>query len=78
LFYYIYIINFGKKLFKEKLRRNYKRIIAILLILIIIFNILENIKIDELKVYFIDVGQGDASLIITPENRTILIDRRWI
>lgn len=29
---------------------------------------------DELKVYFFDVGQGDASYIETPQHRQILID----
>lgn len=37
---------------------------------IIIFNILPK----DLKIYFIDVGQGDSTLIVTPRNKTILID----
>ena len=28
----------------------------------------------NLKIYFIDVGQGDSTLVVTPENKTILID----
>ncbi len=28
----------------------------------------------DLKIYFVDVGQGDCSLIVTPNNKTILID----
>ena len=29
----------------------------------------------ELYIFFIDVGQGDSTLIISPENKKILIDR---
>ncbi len=29
---------------------------------------------DQLKVHFIDVGQGDSALLITPDDQTILID----
>lgn len=28
----------------------------------------------NLRIYFIDVGQGDSSLIVTPNNKKILID----
>ena len=29
---------------------------------------------DTLSIYFLDVGQGDASIIITPENKVVMID----
>ncbi len=59
---------------KEKIKKILKKIIAFFLILCIIaqtFKILQN---GELRIYFIDVGQGDSSLIITPKNKVILID----
>lgn len=28
----------------------------------------------DLKLYFLDVGQGDASLLVTPHNKTVLLD----
>ena len=28
----------------------------------------------DLRIYFIDVGQGDSTLIITKQNKKILID----
>ncbi len=50
-----------------------KDMIAIVLIITIIFQIIKIIPSD-LKIYFIDVGQGDSTLIITPEHKKILID----
>ncbi|MCX6554638.1 MAG: MBL fold metallo-hydrolase, partial [Candidatus Aminicenantes bacterium] len=28
----------------------------------------------NLKIYFLDVGQGDCTLIVTPNNKAVLID----
>lgn len=58
---------------KIKLRRNKNKIKKILLILILILIIIKFIP-KNLKIYFIDVGQGDSTLIITPHNKKILID----
>ena len=38
------------------------------------FYFLNTLIQSNLKIYFIDVGQGDSTLIITPNNKKILID----
>lgn len=58
------------KLKNKKLRKN---LIAITLTIILIFQITKTLP-SKLKIYFIDVGQGDSTLIITPNHETVLID----
>ena len=71
--------NIEKKLLNKKIKiinwikSHRKNILAILIVLILITNILKKASID-LKIYFVDVGQGDCTLIITPQNKSILID----
>lgn len=52
------------------------KVIAILIILVIINPIkyFSNIKQSNLKIYFVDVGQGDSTCIVTPKNKVVLID----
>ncbi len=58
---------------KFKNKKLQKKLIAITSIIVIIFQIIKIIP-SNLKIYFIDVGQGDSTLIITPNHKTILID----
>jgi competence protein ComEC len=61
IFYYI------KKYF------SLKKVFVLISCVIILFSFLKFRK-RELKVYFVDVGQGDCTLIVTPNNKKILID----
>ena len=58
-------------LIKYKSKNKIKKIAVILVIVIVLINIF---KVHNLKIYFVDVGQGDCTLIVTPRQKKILID----
>lgn len=71
------IRRFQKKIIKICTIKNIKRIIKIIarIFLIISFlTMLVRVINPTLKIYFIDVGQGDCTLVITPKGKKILID----
>ncbi|MCI8833330.1 MAG: DNA internalization-related competence protein ComEC/Rec2 [Clostridia bacterium] len=78
ILYYIIILckstkKEGSKTRVDSRSFNNMRLLIILLIITLIFNNYIQIP-SNLQIYFIDVGQGDSSLIITPNNKRILID----
>ena len=58
---------------KMKFRTNKKYIKRFVIIILIIIFVINKIPKD-LKMYFVDVGQGDSTFIVTPNNQVILID----
>lgn len=61
------------KKFKYIIKKNKLKIFIILLFVLILLFVFSKIP-KSLKIYFIDVGQGDSCLMITPTNKKILID----
>ncbi len=60
-------------LFRYQFRQKKKKYVIGMAVVLVIFISISVIPKD-LKIYFIDVGQGDCTLLVTPQNRTILID----
>lgn len=65
--------NIEKRLLLKVSKITIKKIIVILLIAATIVTVINKIPKD-LKIYFIDVSQGDSMLIVTPNNKKLLID----
>ena len=83
IYYLILFLIFNWKRIKEKLennkilekiKKNSYKYISIILISIILTNTISNKIFQEIKIYFVDVEQGDSTLIQTIEGKNILID----
>lgn len=72
--YYIICIAFLISKSREKIINMLKKLVTILLIICLAFSCVQKLNNRDLRIFFIDVGQGDSSLIITPKNKVILID----
>lgn len=68
---------FQKKIIKLINFKNTRRILGCIIVIVVLLNLFSYLYTSisqNLKIYFIDVGQGDSCLIITPNNKKILID----
>lgn len=77
IFYYLfiaYIFNLWELKGKLKNIIFTKKIMLIIIVLVLIVKLLISIIPLNLRIYFVDVGQGDCTLIKTPQNKTILVD----
>lgn len=66
-------VNFYLNVMKNNILK-YQKFILFFLVFILLVSLIYSRIPKELKIYFIDVGQGDSCLIITPNNKKILID----
>lgn len=58
----------------ELLKKHSRIILIYISIFITLIFLISKAIPENLKIYFIDVGQGDSTLIVTPSNKKILID----
>ena len=68
------ILKKSNKLILSRIIKNKKVILLCVISIIIISSLIIFILPNPLRIYFVDVGQGDCTLIQTPTNKTILID----
>ena len=69
--YYISILLFR---YRDKIKASTKRAAISFLVLILVFNIIYTYIPKDLKIYMVDVGQGDASVIVSPSNKVVVVD----
>ena len=70
---YYLIIFYVFYFYKKKHNKIILKLLSFSMIIVIMFNVLNKYN-SSLKLHFIDVGQGDSTLIITSGNKKILID----
>lgn len=68
-----YIFLFYARFNFEKIKKNWKKFLSITICFCLVVNFIK-LEPKNFTIYFVDVGQGDCTLIVTEENKKILID----
>lgn len=71
IYYFALFILYQFSYFKKKIL---KLVSVILIFLGLFYGVIEISNHQALQIYFVDVGQGDCTLIRTPSNKTLLVD----
>ena len=76
VYYLILFIIFNRKAgtFCWKIIRRYRFGVAALSLISLLFSAYLIFKPHDLQIHFIDVGQGDCILVITPQHKAVMID----
>lgn len=59
---------------KYRFNQNKNKFIYSIFIILLVIIIIIYLAREDLKIYFVDVGQGDCTFVVTPNNKKILID----
>lgn len=68
-----YIFLFYARFNFEKIKKNWKKFLSITICFCLVVNLIK-LEPKNFTIYFVDVGQGDCTFIVTKENKKILID----
>ena len=74
IIYILELLKYKIRKYKSKHNNLVKTVFIFIIIIIVITNLLLVFSYKELRIHFVDVGQGDCCFIETPKNHVILID----
>ena len=73
-YYFLFLFPMVSQKYRSLIQRFHKNIIIVYAALVIAVLSWHIVRPDELQVHFIDVGQGDAALVVTPHGHAMLFD----
>ena len=74
IYYLLLLLLFNDSYWDDFSERERRLLVCVCCCALLGIGAYEKVRPQPLTVYFIDVGQGDAALVITPQRQTLLID----